>query len=110
MLPRSALRAAAGRDQVLIVDEDDRLRFRDVEVVRLDGERVVIGDGLDDGERVCVSPLDVATDGMRVRTVSARLVRMIGTRAPSTMPAASAFARKVSCFARMLPASSVRDV
>ena len=28
---------------------------------------------------------------MRVRTESAREVRMIGTRAPSTMPAASAF-------------------
>ena len=32
---------------------------------------------------------------MRVRTESAREVRMIGTRAPSTMPAASALARKV---------------
>ena len=36
---------------------------------------------------------------------SARLVRMIGTRAPSTMPAASASARKVRLLASMLPAS-----
>ena len=42
---------------------------------------------------------------MRVRSSSARLVRMMGTRAPSTMPAASASARKVSCLASMLPAS-----
>ena len=30
---------------------------------------------------------------------------MMGTRAPSTMPAASAFARKIKFFASMLPAS-----
>ena len=40
-----------------------------------------------------------------MRTESAREVRMIGTRAPSTMPAASAFARKVRFLASMLPAS-----
>ena len=40
-----------------------------------------------------------------MRTESAREVRMIGTRAPSTMPAASALARKIRFFASMLPAS-----
>ena len=39
------------------------------------------------------------------RTLSARLVRMIGTRAPRTTPALSALARKLSCLARMFPAS-----
>ena len=42
---------------------------------------------------------------MRLRTESARDVRMIGTRAPSTMPAASAFERKTRFLASMLPAS-----
>ena len=46
-----------------------------------------------------------AQEAMRVRTESAREVRMIGTRAPSTMPAASAFDRKIRFFASMLPAS-----
>ena len=41
----------------------------------------------------------------RLRTESARLVRIMGTRAPRTIPAASAFARKVRLFASMLPAS-----
>ena len=36
---------------------------------------------------------------------SARLVRITGTRAPRTMPAASASARKVRLLASMLPAS-----
>lgn len=65
-LPRAALR---GETQLLVVDDEERLRYRDVEVVRAIGETVVIGEGLADGERVCVSPLDVVVDGMRVRTV-----------------------------------------
>ena len=40
-----------------------------------------------------------------MRTESAREVRTIGTRAPSTIPAASAWARKLRFFASMLPAS-----
>ena len=42
---------------------------------------------------------------MRERTESAREVRMIGTRAPRTMPAESALARKARFLASMLPAS-----
>ena len=42
---------------------------------------------------------------MRARTESARDVRIMGTRAPSTIPAASALARKVRFLASILPAS-----
>lgn len=64
VLPRAAMR---GDDQVLVVDKEERLRFRPVEVVRADRDRVIIGGGLADGERVAVSPLEAAVDGMRVR-------------------------------------------
>lgn len=40
-----------------------------------------------------------AHDAVRARTLAARLVRMIGARAPSTMPDRFAFARKENCFA-----------
>jgi multidrug efflux pump subunit AcrA (membrane-fusion protein) len=74
-LPRAALRrdeAGPGepaRDGyfVLVVDEESRLEFRPVEVLRSEREQVVIGDGLTAGERVCVSPLRAPVDGMRVR-------------------------------------------
>jgi RND family efflux transporter MFP subunit len=65
-LPRSALRPG---DQVLIVDAEDRLRFRPVGVLRATATSVILRGGVADGERVCLSPLDVVTDGMRVRTV-----------------------------------------
>lgn len=66
VLPRSALRADS---RVLVIDGDDRLRFRDVELLRAEGDRVLISDGLAEGERVCVSPLDAVVDGMQVRAV-----------------------------------------
>lgn len=65
VLPRSALR---GESQVLIVDDDDRLRYRDVEVIRTLGGEAFIGEGLRQGEKVCISPLDVVVDGMKVRS------------------------------------------
>jgi RND family efflux transporter MFP subunit len=69
LLPRSALRDEEdGQAQVLVVDAENRLRFRPVEVLRLDHDQVLLGQGLEAGERVCISPLDVALDGMPVRT------------------------------------------
>ena len=64
VLPRSALREG---DRVLVVDADDRLRLRDVDVLRSERERVVLAGGLLPGERVVVSLLEVVTDGMLVR-------------------------------------------
>jgi RND family efflux transporter MFP subunit len=66
VLPGSALRDTK---RVLVVDEEDRLRFREVEVLRADRRQVVIGSGLAAGERVCISPLEAVTDGMRVRVL-----------------------------------------
>jgi multidrug efflux pump subunit AcrA (membrane-fusion protein) len=65
VLPRSAVR---GEDQVLIVSDDERLHFRTVEILRRARDEVIVTAGLSDGERVCISPLAVVTDGMRVRT------------------------------------------
>jgi RND family efflux transporter MFP subunit len=64
VIPRTALRNGT---QVLVVDESDQLQFRDVEVLRISDDRAVIGSGLNDGERVCVSNLTAVTNGMRVR-------------------------------------------
>lgn len=65
-LPRSALRNG---DRVLIVDADDRLRQRPVEVLRTDYEYVYVAAGLEAGQRVCVSPIDIFVDGLLVEIV-----------------------------------------
>ena len=64
VLPRSALRDG---ERVLIVDDQQRLRFREVEVLKISQEQVILRSGLADGERVCASPLEAPVDGMRVR-------------------------------------------
>ncbi len=66
VLPRSALR---NNDQVLVVDADDKLRFRAIEPLRLYQDNVLIKSGLSHGDRVCLSPLQTAIDGMTVNPV-----------------------------------------
>ena len=63
IIPRAALR---GGDLVWVLDADDRLRIRAVEVLRLQGGEAVIGGGLANGERVVLSSLDFVTEGMSV--------------------------------------------
>jgi|Deesub1362A_J573_1020465.scaffolds.fasta_scaffold02387_2 RND family efflux transporter MFP subunit len=63
-LPRAALRPG---DVVWVVSPEGVLRFRKVRVARLWREQALITEGLEAGERVVVSPLEVVTDGMRVR-------------------------------------------
>jgi multidrug efflux system membrane fusion protein len=64
IIPRSAMR---GKNRILVIDEENRLHFRDVVVLKADAETVVISSGLDDGERLCLSPLETVVDGMHVR-------------------------------------------
>jgi len=71
VLPRAALRTDSGDDLVYVVDAGDRLRFRAVEVLRAQRDDVIIGSGLEPGDRVCVSPIAAAVNGMAVRAVRA---------------------------------------
>lgn len=66
VMPRNALRNG---NRVLIVDADNRLRFRDIEPLRLYQDDVLIRGGLAQGERVCVSALQTPIEGMRVLPV-----------------------------------------
>lgn len=63
VLPRSAVRDS---DRVLVV-ENDRLRFRDVEILRLRGGEAIVSGGLEPGEQVCISALETVVEGMSVR-------------------------------------------
>ena len=64
VVPREAIRDS---DQVLVVESGDRLRFRTVEILRLQGDHALVRAGLEPGEKVCVSPLETVVDGMSVR-------------------------------------------
>ncbi len=69
-LPRSAIR---DNNQVLIVDQQNRLRFRSVQLLRIQRDEVLISQGLEKGERVCISPLQIVIDGMSVNPIAAEI-------------------------------------
>lgn len=67
VLPRTALREG---NRVLIVDEENRLRFREIDLLRLYGDEALIEAGVVAGERICVSPIQTVIEGMPVAPVA----------------------------------------
>jgi RND family efflux transporter MFP subunit len=68
LLPRAALRP---EDRVWVVDDDQRLQFREVNVARISKAGVLVDAGLVSGERVVVSQMKAVTNGMKVRPINA---------------------------------------
>lgn len=64
VLPRTAMH---GENRIAVVDDENRLRFRNVEVLRTESDRVLVRGGVREGERVCLSALETQVDGMEVR-------------------------------------------
>ena len=65
-LPRSAMR---DDNQVLVVDSENRLHFRQVSLLRLEHDDILVSAGVKDGELVCVSPMQTVVEGMLVKPV-----------------------------------------
>jgi len=63
VIPRSALRAGA---EVLIVDGQNKLQARQVDVLWSDEQDVVVAGGLDTGDRLVLTPLGSGMDGVEV--------------------------------------------
>ena len=55
---------------ILIVDDENRLHFRNVEIFRIDGEVVYISEGIKDNELICVSQPKTVVEGMKVTPIS----------------------------------------
>lgn len=65
-LPRSVIR---NNNQVLVVDAENKMYYRDVEIFRLEEDRVLISAGLLPGEFICTSPIQAVVDGMTVQPI-----------------------------------------
>ncbi len=63
-IPRKALR---NNRQVWLIDGENRLRIRQVEIARREKEQLLISKGLSAGEQVVTTPLSAAADGMLLR-------------------------------------------
>lgn len=65
---RVPLAALRGRNQLLFIDDADRLRIREVEVLRTDAEYAYVADGASVGERIAMTTIESPINGMQVRT------------------------------------------
>jgi RND family efflux transporter MFP subunit len=65
-IPRAALR---NQNKVLIVDKDNRIHYRSVEVMRFENDNVIVSGGLESGDLVNISPLQTIVEGMQVKPI-----------------------------------------
>lgn len=64
-VPRNALR---GSDRLIFVDDESRLRIRQIEIIRADAEYVYLTGGAAPGDRIVMTALETPLNGMKVRT------------------------------------------
>jgi len=65
-IPRIAIR---GKDELLFVDNENRLNIRKVNILRADTDYVYIADGtIQGGEKICLTAIESPINGMKVRT------------------------------------------
>lgn len=92
VIPRVAVREG---DQVLLIDKEERLRSRVVNIVWGGPDHVVVSGGLESGELLCTVPLHYAVEGAQVKVKQQPLPKMtlpgavdaaVQTRAPAAPP------------------------
>ena len=64
-IPRTALRRA---NQVLVVNDENKIDIRTVAVIRSDERFAYVGSGVAPGERITTTAIEAPTNGMSVRT------------------------------------------
>lgn len=79
VLPREVIRNA---NQVWTVGENHRLKVKDVEILHRGRDEVYISDGIENGEYVVLTQLDVVVDGMRVQLANNDLVEQSAEYVP----------------------------
>ncbi len=67
VLPRLALRNA---DKVYVINDNNRLEIRTVEVISTSEDTVLIASGVQAGDKVVTSTIPAAVDGMEVRAIT----------------------------------------
>ena len=64
-IPRTALR---GADQVLVVDDENTIQIRTVNIIRADAKYAYVTGGVSAGERITTTAIEAPSNGMSVRT------------------------------------------
>ena len=64
IVPISAFRE---QDTILVLDQDNRIALRKVKSVKKDAHAAWVTDGIKEGEQICITPLDIIAEGMKVQ-------------------------------------------
>lgn len=64
---RVPLKAFYGEDRLVLVGPDNRLKFRTVTILRRQGDEAIVTAGLDEGEQICLTPIEAVIEGMEVK-------------------------------------------
>lgn len=70
-VPRTALR---GADQVLVVNDENKIEIRTIDVIRSDSRYAFVRGGISAGERITTTVIEAPTNGMSVRTPQTKVV------------------------------------
>ena len=67
VIPRKAIRDDS---TVWIMDEEDKLQIKTVKPVRIEGEKVILAEGIHDGDFIVLSNVSGAANGMKLRRMN----------------------------------------
>ena len=68
MARRASLATLRGADQVLVVNDENQIEIRTVNVLRADSKYAYLGGGVSAGEQITTTAIEAPTNGMSVRT------------------------------------------
>lgn len=74
-------RAFAKSDRVVVVSKESSVTTRPVKVLRTEKDDVIVSEGIEDGEQLCVTALTAVIEGMEVKVVSRDGKEVIGAPA-----------------------------
>ncbi|MCU0794848.1 MAG: efflux RND transporter periplasmic adaptor subunit [Akkermansiaceae bacterium] len=69
-LVRVPRRAFVKSDRVMVVGDGHTVTTREVKILRTEKEEVLVSEGIEDGEQLCVTALTAVIEGMEVKVVS----------------------------------------
>jgi membrane fusion protein, multidrug efflux system len=78
---RTVVRGAAGASTVLVVNDENKVELRNIEIERTEGHKVIVAHGLKAGERVIVEGSQKAPPGSMVKPVPFTDSSMAGSQA-----------------------------
>lgn len=78
-IPRATLR---DNDTLWLMDEDSSLKIVRVNVARIEGDNIIIRDGIEEGDRLVLTRISGAADGLKLRDMNARAEAIANSPAP----------------------------